>query len=114
MNKLSVALLLAMGLFMIDVSPAAAHSGVDRQHVNRYDHQIHSLRRHDMPRWLWRDKGFRHWYQRSPIKRFRRISWNQLFEIYRWERRYFGARYYSRYDYDRRWRGDRRRYRDDD
>ena len=114
MNKFSVALLLATGLFLIDVSPAAAHSGVDGIRVDRYDYQFHSVRRHNMPRWLWRDKGFRHWYQRSPIKRFRRISWNQLFEIYRWERRYFRGRYYASYDNERRWHNHRRRYRDDD
>jgi hypothetical protein len=115
MNKLSVGLLLAAGLFFIDVSPAAAHSSVDRVRVDSYGYQPQALRRHDLPSWLRRDIGFRRWYERSPLKRYRQIGWNQLFEIYRWERRYFSARYYTSHDDGRRhWNTDRRRYRHDD
>ena len=114
MNKLSVGLLLAASLFLIDVSPAAAHSGVDRMRVHSYGHQVRTIRHHEMPRWLRRNDGFRHWYRHSPLKRYRQIGWSQLFEIYRWERRYFRGRYYTRYDDDRRWNERRRRYRHDD
>jgi len=112
MNKLSVGLLLAASLFLIDVSPAVAHSGVDGVRVHSYGHQVRSVR-HEMPRWLRRDQAFRHWYRHTPLKRYRQIGWNQLYEIYRWERRYFSGRYYNRYD-DRRWDGYRRRHRHDD
>ena len=113
MNKLSVGLLLAASLFFIDVTPAAAHQGADR--VRGYHHgYFHEARRHEMPRWLKRNKRFRHWYRHSPLKRYRQIGWNHLFEIYRWELRYFGARNYIAYDGDeRRRRGDRRRRYDD-
>jgi hypothetical protein len=42
-----------------------------------------------MPRSLRRDKSFRRWYQQTPLKRYRSISWRQMYDIYRWERRYF-------------------------
>lgn len=114
MNKLSVVLLLAAGLFFIDVSPAAAHPGVDGVRGHSYGHQVRTLRRHEMPGWLRRDHDFRHWYRQTPLKRYYQIGWNQLFEIYRWERRYFRGRYYVRYDDRRRWDDRRRRYRHDD
>jgi len=115
MNKLSVGLLLAASLFLIDVSPAAAHTGADRARVQSHSYRVEVPRRHEMPRWLKRDKRFRDWYRHSPLKRYRQIGWNQLFEIYRWERRYFGTRYYITYEDDKHRRnGDRRRYRHDD
>ncbi len=107
MNKLSVGLLLAAALFFIDVTPAAAHRVADDVRVYGNGH-YYETRRHEMPRRLKRNKHFRHWYRHSPLKRYRQISWNQLFEIYRWERRYFVGRGYVAYDDRRR---DRRRYR---
>ena len=114
MNKLSVGLLLAASLFLIDVSPAAAHTNIDRVRVDSYGYQVHAQRRHGMPVWLRRNEGFRHWYRHSPLKRYRQIGWNQLFEIYRWERRYFRTRHYAAYDDRRHWKEKRRRYRHDD
>ena len=113
MNKLSVALLLAAGLFLIDVSPAAAHQRVDGYNVYTHARHAEVLRRHEMPRWLKRNRHFRHWYRHSPLKRYRQIGWNQLFEVYRWERRYFASRHYVDYDDDRR-KDKRRRHRHDD
>jgi len=92
MNKLSVGLLLAASLFILDVSPAAAHPGVDSTRGYRDAHHVEVARHNGMPKWLKRNKRFRHWYRQSPLKRYRRISWNQLYEIYRWERNYFIAR----------------------
>ncbi len=108
MNKLGLSLLLAAGLFGLDVSPAAAHPQADRVHVYSDGYRYESRRYDAMPRWLRRDQGFRHWYRHSPLKRYKRISWNELYDIYRWERRYFG----SRHHYDRnRNRGHRDGYR---
>ena len=89
MNKLSVGLLLAASLFLVNVTPAAAHQEVNR--VNMYADRYYSDRRHhnEMPRWLKRDRQFRHWYRHTPLKRIRRLGWSQLYEIYRWERAYF-------------------------
>lgn len=104
MNNLSIGLLLAAGLFFIEVSPATAHSGIDSVRAQDRGHHAELLRRHEMPRRLRRNAEFRHWYRRSPLSRFRQISWNQLFEVYRWERRYFERRYSVAYDDDRRHR----------
>ena len=113
MNKLSVGLLLAAALFLIDVTPAAAHQGADRMRSQNHGY-YYETRRHEMPIWLKRNKRFRHWYRHTPLRHYRQIRWDQLFEIYRWERRYFVNRHYIAYDDDRRRRSDRRRYRYDD
>ncbi len=115
MNKLSVSLLLAAGLFFIDVTPAAAHHVADN--VRGYDggHYAEFRRRHEMPRWLRRNHDFRHWYRRSPLSAYRQISWHALYEIYSWERRYFERRYYADFDnHHRRRDHDRRRNRHGD
>ncbi len=109
MNKLSIGLLLAASLFFIDVSPAAAHQGNDGVRGHDRGYQVQVLRRHEMPRWLRRNNDFRHWYRRSPLSGYRQISWNQLFEIYRWERRYFERRHFVAYDDDDHGRRDRDR-----
>ena len=111
MKKLTIGLLLAAGLNFVDVTPAEAHSGVERVRV--HDQHVQVVRRHEMPRWLKRDRQFRHWYRRSPLRHYRQISWRQLLEIYRWERRYFESRYYVDYDHDRRWNDRGRRHRFD-
>jgi len=92
MNKLSVGLLLAASLFLIDVSPAAAHQGADRVSVHRDHHYVDARRNDAMPKWLKRNTQFRHWYRRSPLKRYKRLGWSALYDIYRWERSYFVSR----------------------
>ncbi len=115
MNKLSVGLLLAAGLFFIDVTPAAAHQAADHARVYDSGHHAEFRRRHEMPRWLRRDRGFRHWYRRTPLSDYRQISWRQLYEIYTWERHYFESRYFVDYDHhDGRRDRDRRRNRHGD
>lgn len=114
MRKLSVGLLLAAGLFFIDVTPAAAHHTADNVRVYSSGYHSEFRRRHDMPRWLQRNRDFRHWYRRTPLADYRQISWRQLFDIYRWERRYFERRYVNDYDGHRGHRNrDGRRYHDD-
>ncbi len=115
MNRLGVSLLLAASFFFLEISPATAHQDFDRTRAYNHGYQYQLWRHHEMPRWLRRDKHFRHWYRHTPLKRYRQIGWNQLFEIYRWERRYFSRGYLIDYDdNDRRWNRERRRYRDDD
>ena len=113
MKRISVGLLLAASLLFLDVSPAAAHPGVDRVREHGHSYQFEARRFYEMPRWLKRNVRFRHWYRHTPLKRYRQISWNQLYEIYRWERRYFRSRHYSAYGDERRRAGERRRYRHD-
>ena len=115
------ALLLAAG------QTAEAHgNGYHRYESSAYHHAAFHRKRH-MPRWLWRKPGFRHWYRRSPLRFNYRLAWWQLYDEYRWERRYYRTRYGTRHrDYDRNaryWRDyehrerrakQRRRHRDDD
>ncbi len=115
MNKLSVGLLLAAGLFFIDVTPAAAHHVADNVRVYNSGYRAEFRRGHEMPRWLRRNRDFRHWYRRTPLSDYRQISWRALFEIYSWERSYFESRHYFAYNDHRRHRDrDRRRHYDDD
>lgn len=76
-----------------------------------------------MPHWLRHDKGFRHWYRQSSLRRNYFLAWPQLLEIYRWERRYSPHRFrYEHYGYRHRdygwyrhyWRKYDGRYRRDD
>jgi len=120
MNKLMTTALVAGGLMLMNSPEAAAHKEVRNVYqpsaYNLPYKRIDERRSHDMPRWLKRDHSFRKWYKRTPLKRDRRLAWNQLFDIYRWER-HWGRTYhrsdtywndYYRYRYrnhDRRERG---------
>lgn len=122
MNKLILSALIACGLLLLDAPEAAAHENRDSQYrSHRYDNSD-SYRRHsysrdgyrdryrgdykrdryygsrykrakEMPRWLKRNKSFRHWIRNSRLRQNRRLSWNELFDIYRWEHSHY--RYYS-------------------
>ncbi len=84
-------------------------------HVYSDGYRYTTLRHKSMPRWLRHDRQFRRWYEYTPLRRYRSISWHELYDIYRWERRYFGSRYgYDRYEKRDHRDGYRRRYRDDD
>lgn len=113
--KQQITLLILLGSLAFVAAPQANASGYDQ---NRYDatgrYRAELLRDTKMPRWLRRDKGFRHWYRRSSLQRNYFLAWPQLLEIYRWERRYsqhhrsqheyydYGYRDYDRYR--RKWR----------
>ena len=99
MNKLMTAAVIAGGLMLLNSPEAAAHKEVRNvyQPPAHYAH-IDVRRPQHMPRWLKRNKGFRHWYRHTSLKRDRRLAWHQLFDIYRFERR-FGHRYYRGADY---------------
>ena len=119
MNKVIISAVLACGLLVLDSPEASAHDGSNRQHraseVDRYDsyrreahsrdyysrdnrsreryrsvnHYTDQKRSNKMPRWLKQDRSFRHWLQRSRLNKNRRLSWHQLFDIYRWEHSYY-------------------------
>ncbi len=119
MNRVLLSTLVACGLLLLDSPEAAAHEGTIRQHrVQAYDysdkyrrdsyrrdsHSRDGYRRDHynakinrakrMPRWLKRNKSFRSWYDHTRLSRNRYLSWDQLFDIYYWERRYFRYRRY--------------------
>ena len=62
--------------------------GYRRDHKYDYRHGQYGSRykrADEMPRWLKRNKSFRHWIRHSGLRENRRLSWNQLFDIYRWD-----------------------------
>lgn len=110
MNKVILSTVMACGLLLLDAPEAAAHEQRDsqyratshqshsrdsysRDHYRRdhkYEHRRAYYGSHygwtrDMPRWLQRNKSFRHWMRHSGLRANRRLSWNQLFDIYRWQ-----------------------------
>jgi hypothetical protein len=118
MNKIIISTVMACGLLLLDSPEAAAHeetySQQRSQHVDRSDsyghdqygrqsynrdgyrdnyrpdyHRAKSTRAKKMPRWLKKDRTFRRWYEHTRLQRNRRLSWNQLFDIYHWEYSYF-------------------------
>ncbi len=100
MNKLMTATVIAGGLMLLNSPEAAAHKEVRNVYLPPAPHYayIDVRRPKHMPRWLKHDKGFRHWYRHTPLKRDRRLAWHQLFDIYRFERR-FGRNYYRSANY---------------
>ncbi|MCH9694611.1 MAG: hypothetical protein K0U72_08895 [Gammaproteobacteria bacterium] len=111
MNKILTTAILAGGLLLLDSPEAAAHTVVKNKHRppaqhyvdhrdrdgyrgqqyrrDYYDRNARHGRVGKMPRWLKKKKSFRRWYKETPLRKSRRLTWNQLFEIYRWERAYF-------------------------
>jgi hypothetical protein len=84
MNKIITVALVAGGLLLLDSPEATAHDeGRYSYYSPYYQPELH--RRHQMPRWLKRDRAFRHWYKHSRLRRHRHLSWHRLFDIYRWE-----------------------------
>jgi len=111
MNKVMTTALIAGGLLLINAPEAAAHKEVRNTHqAPAYYHYYPGVdvrRPRHMPRWLHRNDSFRRWYRHTPLRRNVWVAWDELYHIYRWERRY-GQRF------DRRHRGyDEYRRRDD-
>ena len=115
MNKVIISALIACGVLLLDAPEAAAHEtrviqdrwsaygshsdnrrekhSRDYYSQNRYrDHYgANHKRAKKMPRWLKRNRSFKHWFKQSRLKKNHHLSWHQLFDIYRWEFSY--ARY---------------------
>lgn len=106
MNKLLTATVMTASLLLLDMPEAAAHGGIhdkhyrtDKHYSRHYDRDYRPHRRYhkavkfkrskNMPYWLERDRSFRHWYRHSMLRKDRRISWNRLFDIYRYELRVY-------------------------
>lgn len=98
MNKMIVTTLLAGALLLLDAPEAAAHKQVHNHAQTWNQYGVEHRRTRQMPRWLKRNKSFRHWYTHSRIRRDRRLGWHQVFDIYRWERSY-KRRYRVSYNY---------------
>ena len=117
MNKVLIATVIACGLLLLESPEASAHEekgsqyryadhyrtdayrrdshsreyySRDRYRGERYD--TRNKRAKKMPKWLKHDRSFRRWLEHTRIPLSRHLSWNQLFDIYRWERTYFRYR----------------------
>jgi hypothetical protein len=113
MNKVLVGSVLACGLLLLESPEAAAHEERgghyrppayhysdayrrDSHSRDYYSRSKHRGERYDtrrkrvktMPKWLNRDRSFRRWFEHTSLRRNRHITWNQLFDIYRWEHSY--------------------------
>ena len=98
MNKLMTTALIAGGLMLMNSPEAAAHKEVRTVYQPPAYYHFDARRSEHMPRWLKRDHSFRQWYRHTRLKRDRHLAWNQLFDIYRWERRW-GKSYYRSDNY---------------
>jgi hypothetical protein len=114
MNKFIAIALAAGSLLLLDSTPAAAHNDARDKHSRSDDHYSRSYdrdfktyrghrrgyyetrykRSKHMPRWLKKDRAFRHWYKHTHLRANYRISWNQLFDIYIYEHRFHSYRRY--------------------
>lgn len=98
MNKMMIAALIAGGLMLTNSPEAVAHKEVRNVHQAHTHAYVDVRRPKHMPRWLKRDRAFRHWYANTSLRRDRRLAWGQLYEIYRWETRW-GRAYYRSNNY---------------
>ena len=96
MNRVMTTALIAGGLMLMNSPEAAAHKEGRQTHqppaYYQYYNGVDMRRSKHMPRWLQRNESFRRWYRHTALQRNRRLAWNELFDIYRWERHY-GNRY---------------------
>ena len=104
MNRVMTVVLIAGGLMLMNSPEAAAHKQVRNvyqppAHYQSYG-RAYERRPNHMPRWLKRNKSFHKWYGHTPLRHNRRLDWDALFDIYRWERSWSSA--YRRSDKYRR------------
>jgi hypothetical protein len=116
MNKVMTAVVVAGGLMLMNAPEAAAHTEVRYAYQSPpyndgyrgLHHGFYERRSKHMPRWLKRNESFRKWYRHSSLKRNQRLAWGELYDIYRWERRYDHRRY-KRYRDDHHYRDHKHR-----
>ena len=114
MFRITGIIIAVLGLFLGISEPAEAH-GAARHGYDSYTYRHGTFHRaRHMPRWLWHKRGFRRWYFRTPLRFNYHLTWWQLHDAYRWERRHSHRQYRyhygpRRYDNGRDWRDDDRR-----
>lgn len=103
MKRLLCALALAGALCVASLPDASAH---ERHYRGRIAYQRHAMpqRSHHSPAWLRRNYDFQLWYGRSRFRYDFYLSWYQLFDIYRYERRYRRPYPYRHYHHDHHFR----------
>ncbi len=104
MNKILTIALIAGGLLLLESPEAAAHKEIRNVYPPSFHYRVESRRAKHMPHWLHHKKSFRRWYRNSRLRHNRRLSWNRLFDIYRWER--YQAKVHRRSHRHRDWYAD--------
>jgi len=90
MNKIITVALIAGGLLLLDSPEAAAHKEVRNVYQPSAYYRVEHRRAKHMPNWLKRDRSFRRWYKRTHLRRYKRIGWHRLYDIYLRERFHAG------------------------
>lgn len=67
-------------LFLTNIPEASAERSHYRPHFEQQRYAYRHVRAY--PRWLRRNYGFRHWYERAGYRYGRRMSWNRLYDLY--------------------------------
>lgn len=118
MFRIIASFIAVAGLFLGAAPHAEAHTSVYWGHDVAASHHGFFYRSRIMPSWLSRDRDFRYWYVRTPLRFDNRLRWTELHNAYRSDRRYrhrgvyrspHGLRYSVRsrtnYRVERYWRG---------
>jgi len=109
MKRLVWLLVLTGALFAGGVPEASAHGSNVGSHI-AYDRHYVVRHGHSYPRWLRRHDDFHRWYWRSHFRNDYYLSWNRLYDIYRYERKYRRSYRYSDYRGRHRHHGHHRRH----
>lgn len=122
MKQIIGAIWVVSSLMLLHAAPVSAHEQARGIYHQPAPYKVVTHRGKHTPAWLKRNSAFKRWYRRSPLQHNRRLSWPEVYQVYRWER-YSKARRTDRYYadhsyawYQRHWAGkDRfdRRSRDD-
>ena len=96
MKRTICSLSLGIGLFLVSAADTSAHEIQYRPHI-AYDHHMYRRTRL-LPRWLKRNREFRHWYSHSQYRFAYRMTWHRVYDLYLVERRYRGShrKYYGK------------------
>jgi hypothetical protein len=86
MTRTICALIFGAGLFLVSAADAPAHEIQYRPHIV-HDHYVYSRTRL-LPRWLRRNREFRHWYSHSRYRFAHHLTWHRVYDRYRFEQHY--------------------------
>ena len=94
--RLALFLILAIGLTAGFAQRADAHD-VDHRVYKWYPQysQVREYKR-EFPHWLRKDRDFKRWYHHNQFNRVRRVSWNRLYDMYRYERTHYAYKPHKR------------------
>ena len=100
MNRLATgiawSLVTLAGISLFAAPEASAHDVTRVRYVD-YDYYPYRQSTHIFPRWLRAKQDFQRWYSFSHYRYMRRLSWQRLYDLYLYDKRY--SRHAWRYDY---------------